>query len=117
MAHETEVDELLAAAEGFTVPLRMAQGVNELALERLRTALRGCAVAWEGRDSVPRGAVNVMVDLVPAVEASGGLYSEDYRTRVLDAAIEINDLVRECVALDFSGAAGLPGCGCRPGGP
>jgi hypothetical protein len=102
MVHETEVGELLAAAEGFAVPLRMAQGIDELALERLRTALHRCAAAWEGRDSVPRAAVNVIVDLFPAVEASSELYPEDYRARVLDAAIEISDLVRECVALDFS---------------
>lgn len=90
---------MVVAAEKLTVPLRMRQGLDEAAYDNLRQALRGCADAWRGRDAVPKVAVNVLVDLVPAIEASSYLYSDDYRARVQQAAVEIGDLVRACVAV------------------
>lgn len=98
MTGRPEVDALLAAAEKFTVPLRMGQGIDETALDALRGALRACADAWRDRDLVPKLAANVLVDLYPAVEASSYLYGDDYAPRVRTVAEEIGDLVRSCVA-------------------
>lgn len=98
MSGRPEVDALLVAADKFTVPLRMGQGVDEVALDALRDALRRCAEAWHERDLVPKLAANVLVDLYPAVEASSYLYSDDYAPRVRTVAEEIGDLVRSCVA-------------------
>lgn len=99
MTSEPEVNELLAAAEQFTVPLRMGQGMDDIALGRLRDALRQCEDAWRDRDTVPKVGANVLVDLYLAVDASSYLYEDDYQALVRDAAIEISDLVRACVAL------------------
>jgi hypothetical protein len=93
-----EVEALITAAERFTVPLRMGQGIDDIAYESLRDALRMCAIAWRTEDLVPKVAANVLVDLYPAVEASSYIYGDDYGPRVRAIAEEIGDLVRSCVA-------------------
>jgi hypothetical protein len=80
------------------VPLRMGQGMDEIALGDLRDALRRCADMWHEQDLVPKLAANLLVDLYPAVEASSYLYGDDYAPRVRAVAEEIGDLVRSCVA-------------------
>jgi len=99
MVIDRDVEALIVAAEKLTVPLRMRQGLDEAAYDSLRQALRVCADAWRERDTVPKVAANVLVDLAPAIEASSYLYSDDYRARVQQAAVEIGDLVRACVAV------------------
>jgi hypothetical protein len=98
----SDVDELVAAAVKFTVPLRMGDGMDEIALNALRQALRRCADAWRHEVSIPKRAAHVLVDLFPAIEGDSHLYEEDYAKLVRDVALEISDLVTECVALDPS---------------
>jgi hypothetical protein len=77
----------------------MGDGVDEAACNRLRDALHQRAVAWRARDVVPKLAVNTLVDLYPAVEASSYLYPEDQAISVRAIAEETGDLVRSCLAL------------------
>jgi hypothetical protein len=93
-----EADALNQAVEQFTVPLRMGEGMNEIALDNLRDALRLCAGAWRNTDSIPKSAALELVDLAPAIESSSYLYDEDYAARVRDVSVEIADLVRESVS-------------------
>ena len=74
------VAELVSAASEFIIGLRMREGVSEGAFQRLSSALRSCASAWDGLDEIPRLAANVLVDIFPAVEAS--------RLRSLTASVE-----------------------------
>jgi hypothetical protein len=93
-----EVDALHEAAEKFDIPLRMHEGIDEIALDNLRDALRQCAEAWRDADSIPKSAALDLVDLAPGIESSSYLYDEDYAARVRDISIEIADLVRDCVS-------------------
>jgi hypothetical protein len=99
MTAEPEVGALLVAADQFIVPLRMGEGIDEVAYDRLCGALHRCADAWRGRDAVPKRAANVLVDLYPAVEAGSYMYGDDYLPTVLMAAEEIGHLARSCVAV------------------
>lgn len=93
-----ESEALHDAVEAFDIPLRMNQGMDEIALGNLREVLRRCAAAWRDSDTIPKAAALELVDLAPAIESSSYLYDEDYAARVRDVSIEIADLVRDCVS-------------------
>jgi hypothetical protein len=99
VAQPPEVSALLTAANEVTVPLRLGDGLDDIALESLRSALRRCAQAWANDQLIPKAGANVLVDLANAVEATANLYPEGYRQRVQDVAWELADLVRACVAV------------------
>jgi hypothetical protein len=98
MTASPEVEALLKAVEQFTIPLRMKEGMDEIALGDLRDALRQCAAAWRDSDTIPKAAALELVDLAPAIESSSYLYDEDYAALVRDVSVEIADLVRDCVS-------------------
>jgi len=102
-----EVDALLTAVQTFSVPLRMGDGINEVGLAELRKALRSCAEAWQYVDTVPKLAMNVLVDVYPTVEASSYLYEAEYASRIRDLAVEIADLVHLCVATSPPEGSGI----------
>lgn len=94
------VAELVAAASEFVVGLRMRDGVSEDAFQRLSSALRSCASSWEGIDEIPRRAANVLVDIFPATESSAHLYDGEERNRIQEMALELHELIQECVTVD-----------------
>jgi hypothetical protein len=53
MTGSPEVDALEHAVGRFAVPLRMGDGIDDLALADLCEALRNCAAAWNGQDLIP----------------------------------------------------------------
>jgi hypothetical protein len=93
-----ESEALHNAIEAFDIPLRMKQGMDEMALGNLPEVLRQCRAAWQHSDTIPKAAALELVDLAPAIESSSYLYDEDYAARVRDISIEIADLVRDCVS-------------------
>lgn len=103
LSHDPEaadVDELVEASVEFGLLLRQREGLSEAAWRRLEAALQRCAEAWRDLDAIPRVAVNVMVDLFPTTEASADLYAEPERSRIMDVAYEVQDLVRHCAAVE-----------------
>jgi hypothetical protein len=96
---DPEVAELLSAWEQFDLGLRLREGLSEGAYDRLRIALQACADAWRDLPAIPRLGANVLVDMFPSTEANTDLYEGDIRDRILEIAFEIQDLVRECVAV------------------
>ncbi|RZS45166.1 hypothetical protein EV193_1011053 [Herbihabitans rhizosphaerae] len=90
------VERLVDAAGWFVVALRTNEGFQQALYDELADTLRTCAVAWSGADSIPRQAVNVMVDPVPATHAAAEAYPEPQRQRIYDAGYELHDLLTEC---------------------
>jgi hypothetical protein len=99
-ASSSEVEELVSAWEAFSVPLRMKDGFDESSFAGLASALTHCAQAWRGSDAIPRLAVNVLVDIAPAMEALATAYEETMATRIRDAGFRLQELVADCVAVD-----------------
>jgi hypothetical protein len=95
-----EITDLLSAWERFDLGLRFREGVSESAYDGLRAALLICAEAWHHLPAIPRLGANVLVDMFPATEANADLYEGEIRSRILAMAFEIQDLVRECVAIN-----------------
>jgi hypothetical protein len=100
MGQDRSLDASLEnAAEAVLVPLRVAKGLDPLAVEALKDALRAAAHAWADADAIPKRAANLLVDLAPAIESCGFAYPGDEGKQIRDLSIEIADLIRSCVAL------------------
>lgn len=97
MSQQT-IDELTAAADAFATPLRMRDGFDRAAFERLCAALRRCAVEWAGSGSLPKRVVMELIDLWPAVQACAELYRGAEAEKILHAADTLADLSRAVAA-------------------
>lgn len=91
-------DELLDAVVKVTTPLRMHDGIDEPAVERLTATLTRLAAEWAGRTEIPKGAAGVLAELYPAVFGASYGYPDDYAQRVRDLAETLFDLVSACFA-------------------
>jgi len=96
MSATPEVDALERTVTRFLVPLRTGDGLDDLALGDLSSALRNCAAAWQGRDMIPKRAASILAELFPAVEGCAAHYDQDYARRILDSCIALHDLVVAC---------------------
>jgi hypothetical protein len=93
---EVIVNELLAAAEALTVPLRMGRGLDEEALARVEDALERAAIAWRGDPMIPKRAASVLVELASSVETSSYLYDVSQADLIRQHAAHLGDLVARC---------------------
>ncbi|WP_153031051.1 hypothetical protein [Amycolatopsis sp. YIM 10] len=93
----TETERLETASGDFLVALRANEGFQQDLYDALTAALRDCATAWEGADTLPRAAVGVLVDLVPATQGAAEAYPEPVKQQVYDASYELHDLITDAV--------------------
>lgn len=91
---------LLESWDTFSVKLRMKQGFDQQAYDRLTGALRELKPYWERADSIPRRAVIELVDIVPGMEALAPLYDEDEAQRIHECKYELQELVWDCLQSD-----------------
>lgn len=96
---DANVLSLLDAADAFSGDLRLGNDFNEAQYQALCRALTQCSEAWRELDAIPRGAVNVLVDMHLGIESCFGLHSGQELERIREALLVIDDLVRACVAL------------------
>ena len=95
---DTYVDNLIAAAEEFLVPLRVAEGFHEDKFRKLVLALQACKAQWAIVDSIPKRAVGVLVDLFPLTLGCSDTYSGLEADQVTKAAYDLDILVSDVVA-------------------
>lgn len=88
---------LVEAAERFTVPLRMGDGLSEPALQELKSALRETGLAWCGEPNLPKAVVSVLIALAPTVEGASYLYDEEAASRIRDVSLELQDLIFQTI--------------------
>ena len=96
MIAEPLIAELLDSSGAFYVPLRMGEGFDESAYRRLCDALQASAAALTKDDAVPKRVVNVLIDLVPALDAARYLYRGALDERLNQAIDELSDLAQTC---------------------
>lgn len=94
---EKIINDLEAASEAFTVPLRFGEGFSESKFQELCAVLRECARVWADSDSIPKPVALELVDLWPAVQACHDLYEGAEADKVIKAADTIADLTRDIV--------------------
>lgn len=92
------VTELEDAAMAVLVPVRMAEGLDRHALERLKGVLVRAAEMWADSDALPKAAAAVFIDLTSVMEACSYAYpAGDDRRAIQGAGQEIDTLVRLCL--------------------
>ncbi len=91
------VDELVTACLDLTLHVRQMGGIEDAKLDRAIAAIQACGSAWRDRDCIPRRAVNVLVDLRPALWACEDLYEGTARQRVVDTVVRLGDLIVRAV--------------------
>jgi len=74
--------QLREAADGFCTALRMGDGIDDLALERLKTCIIEVGRKWRNESILPKTVVHDLVGLYSAVEVSSYLYKGEYSNRV-----------------------------------
>ena len=87
------------AAVALLESLRAGRGVNSVAVEELREALRQAAHNWRQSSVVPKSTANLFADMVPAIDAMSHAYhAEDTQQAIRDLALELADLIRDVLA-------------------
>jgi len=95
-----ELQFLADSWKEFDLSLRMNRGLDESALESLKSALGACASAWANLDAIPRLGVNILVDIFPATESNSNSYAGEVGERIMAVAFELQELVSDCVQID-----------------
>ena len=94
-----EAKRLVSASGDFVAALRANEGLRDDLYQKLVDVLQDCAQAWEQSDLLPRLAVNVLVDTVPAVQAAADLYEQPVRQQIYDCSFNLFDLISDAVAI------------------
>ena len=94
---ERAAQELQEAADGFIGALRLAQGMNESAFERLREAIIEVGSAWESEDYLPKRVVNIIVGMFSWIDSASYLYEGGEAAAIKRAAMNVETLIFERV--------------------
>jgi hypothetical protein len=90
------------AARRLLVSLRCGLGIDVAAANDLRAALQEAAKAWATSDTISKLNANLFVDLASGIEACSHAYEGHEAEGIVALADEIGELIRLCVAVDFS---------------
>ena len=96
---EVAVAQLVAVILDFTYGLTRSHAIDSESYQRVVEVLGSFADQCSGMDSIPRTAVNVLVDLVPLVWGEAVDLEGTRKVEMIDAAIDLGDRVRAIVAL------------------
>jgi len=92
-----EIKVLLKAANNYLLPIHHGKGFNKSAFDDLCDAIRACTARWADADAIPKTLASVLVGLYPEADPFGARYLPDQAKLLLDAALQIDRLVNECV--------------------
>jgi hypothetical protein len=93
------VSELIRATEEVLTPLRVGDGFNQSSFMELCRVLEDIARQWRTLDSIPKSAVNVLIDLWPGIQSCSYLYEGEEANQIMKAADTVADLTRDIVMI------------------
>jgi hypothetical protein len=107
-------ESLVESARALSLSVRDRRGAPDHEVDSLLMALERCRERWTDKDCVPRGAVNVLVDLLPSMDASLARYPPHERAALLETYVRLGDAIRAAVAVEVRRSAVR--VGASPGG-
>jgi hypothetical protein len=90
---ERAEQELHAAADDFIGALRLAQGMDEAAFDRLCEAIIEIGSAWEAEDHLPKFVVNILLGMFSWIDSASYLYEGDEAAAIKRAARDVESLI------------------------
>jgi len=91
--------ELQASAAAVIGALGRGNGLDLIAADRLKKALRLAAQAASDRPTISKSAANLFVDLAWGIDSQSYAYRGDEAEQIKAFADEVADLVRACVPI------------------
>jgi hypothetical protein len=93
---EDGVEPLMAAVESVLVPLRMGQGLDDIALAGLEAAIDSFADHWSGERLIPKQAAAIVAEIWPALDSCAALYDEAGSDLIRRVAARLTERVSRC---------------------
>lgn len=91
------LSELLIGDKGILVPLRLGDGLSPIKVDMAIKEIERLAIKWSQQDAIPKKAVDLFIDIFPAMESTLGLYEESEQIIIMDAADKLISAVRKCI--------------------
>jgi hypothetical protein len=92
------LDEMEQSGNELFLPLRAKEGFDEQAYVRFCNTIRRCTEAWRCRDYLPKVVVAFFLGTNPWLVGCEDLYPESTKQKILDAEMELADLMLECAS-------------------
>jgi hypothetical protein len=90
---ERAEQELHTAADDFIGGLRLAQGMDEAAFDRLREAIIEIGSTWAAEDHLPKFVVNILLGMFSWIDSASYLYEGDEAAAIRRAARDVESLI------------------------
>lgn len=84
---------LVELVADFCTPLRMGEGIDEVALRLLEETMRSLRAEWSGSIMVPREDAGALAELVLAMDAASYLYPADQAEHIRGVAADLSEQV------------------------
>lgn len=93
-----QLTELLVGDCGIMISLRLGSIPDDFddKTEEIKSILKDISVQLKGTDSIPKALCGLFIDFYPAMESLAEFYDDHTSDRILKAADEITELMREC---------------------
>ncbi|WP_066308949.1 hypothetical protein [Bacillus sp. FJAT-29814] len=91
------LEELLLGDDGLLIKIRSADGLDKEKAEQIYKVLTDLALEWKDRDSIPKKAADLFIDIYPAMLNQSDYYSEEKAIEIMDCCDKMLDLIRRCI--------------------
>mgnify|MGYP000412660535 CR=1 FL=1 len=93
-----KLKKVLEEDDGFVTKVRFLDGYDEEKLYELLRVLKDLANEWKGKDYIPKVAVNLLIDVIPALISSSYSYEGEEREKINFAIDDISEAIRTCLS-------------------
>ncbi|GHH99910.1 hypothetical protein [Neobacillus kokaensis] len=92
------LEGLLLNDDGLLKSLRMGDGLDKEKANQVYKVLADLAAEWKGQEKIHKKAVDLFIDVYPAMLSSSDYYSDKVANEIMDCCDKIIDLIRDCLS-------------------
>ena len=95
---DKNIDLLESSFSDFAVPLRMGVGFNDELFNKFCNIVKVCKEQWAHQECIPKRAVQLLVDIYPAMLSSSHFYNESINEEINKGIDDVTDLIRDLLS-------------------